>query len=127
MDLYRDNILDHYHNPRNHKTLDAPTHHCCTVNPTCGDTMCIAVRVSDAGVIEDIAFNGSGCAISQAAASMLTEHVRGATITDVQNMTRNEMLDLIGVPIGIGRMRCALLGWETLRKALHSSNATDCV
>ncbi len=124
MDLYHDVILDHYHNPRNRGILTAPTHRHCAVNHSCGDNICITLIIDDARTIHDIAFDGVGCAISQAAASLLTEHVRGKTVTDVQSLTRNDMLALLGVAVGVGRIRCALLGLETLHKALHTTSQT---
>ena len=118
MDLYRDMILDHYHHPRNYGTLDTPTHHRCAINPSCGDSLCMDMDMDDNGVIRRIMFSGNGCAISQAAASLLTEHVTGKTADVVRTMTRDDMLALLGVPVGVGRMRCALLALDTLHKML---------
>ena len=120
MDLYHDMILDHYHNPRTHGTLDAPTHHRCAVNPSCGDNLCIDLLVDEHHIIRRIMFRGNGCAISQAATSLLTEHVTGKDTDTICAMTRDDMIALLGVPVGAGRMRCALLGLDTLHKMLLS-------
>ncbi len=124
MDLYHDAILDHYHNPRNHGVLTAPTHRHCAVNHSCGDNICITLIVDSTHIIRDIAFDGAGCAISQAAASLLTEDIRGKTVADAQSLTRDDMLALLGVNVGVGRIRCALLGLETLHKALRVTSPT---
>jgi nitrogen fixation NifU-like protein len=117
MSIYHDHILDHYHNPRHHGTCAHPTHHATAHNPSCGDQMTITLtRTGD--TITDIAFDGEGCAISQAGASLLTEHIAGQDITQLRAMTDQDMLSLLAVPISPGRMKCALLGLNTAKKAL---------
>ncbi len=118
MDIYQEKILDHYHSPRNTGTLEHPTHRHCANNPTCGDKICITLIVEN-NIIVDIKFTGEGCAISQAAASMVTEKIKGDTTENALKLTRDDIVKMLGVEIGIGRIRCALLGIETIQKAIQ--------
>jgi nitrogen fixation protein NifU and related proteins len=125
MDLYQENILDHYHHPRHSGKLATPTHKRCANNPTCGDNICIDLIIDENDIITDIAFDGNGCAISQAATSIITEQVIGKPITDVLALTKDDVIDLLGIEIGIGRIRCALLGIETIQKAIQYNKITE--
>jgi nitrogen fixation protein NifU and related proteins len=116
-DLYRDFILDHYRNPRNSGTLATPDATFEDNNPLCGDKIRMDVRLHD-GVIEDIKFAGRGCAISQASASLLTEEVKGKTIAEVEKISKEEVLENLGIPISAARLKCALLGLKVLKSAL---------
>ncbi|MFA5986316.1 MAG: SUF system NifU family Fe-S cluster assembly protein [Parcubacteria group bacterium] len=118
MNIYQEKILDHYHNPRNAGTIDAPTHKCCADNPTCGDKICVTLMIDD-DHITDVKFTGDGCAISQAAASLVTEKISGNTVVNALKLTRNDITEMLGVEIGIGRIKCALLGIETIQKAIQ--------
>ena len=115
--LYAEDILDHYKNPRNFGQLDDPDIRVEANNPLCGDRLSMDLRVKD-GVVEDVRFTGRGCAISQASASMLTEQMVGATLTELAGTTRQDILDNLGVPISYARMKCALLSLGLLRQAL---------
>ncbi|PSQ00670.1 SUF system NifU family Fe-S cluster assembly protein [Halobacteriales archaeon QS_5_70_17] len=109
-DMYRQQILDHYKNPRNHGELEDPTFTHTGENPTCGDTIQVDVRLEDDGdTIEYVAFSGDGCAISQAAASLLTEELPGKTLEELQAMDRDDMIDMLGVDISPMRIKCAVL------------------
>jgi nitrogen fixation protein NifU and related proteins len=124
-DLYREVILDHYKNPRGQGELDAADAHAEGQNPLCGDEVAISVAFGDDGdTIEDIRFAGRGCAISQAATSMLTELVKGRSATEVAAMPRDELLDEVGIPLTPIRLKCALLGLSTLKLALHKAKGT---
>ena len=118
MDIYQEKILDHYHNPRNTGMIEHPTHERCANNPTCGDKICTTIILNGDQIV-DIKFTGEGCAISQAATSMVTEKIKGKTITETLAMTRADITIMLGVEIGIGRIRCALLGLETIQKAIQ--------
>jgi len=120
MNLYQENILEHYHDPLNHGALSSPTHTHCSLNPTCGDKICIDLVVVE-DVIADISFHGEGCAISQAAASMLTEHVKGTPIATLKKLSKDDILEMLGVELSINRLKCGLLALETAHKALHKS------
>lgn len=117
-EIYKENILDHYRNPRNFgKTLSCSYSH-KEHNPLCGDQLELFVTIQDEKVHE-VRFNGRGCAISQASASMLTESIKGKTISELKAITKNEILDMIGIPLGPVRLRCALLSLKTLLKGLQ--------
>ena len=125
-DLYRELILDHYKNPRNHGALDPADAKAEGQNPLCGDEVAITVNFNGGNRIEQIRFEGRGCAISQAATSMLTELVQGRTAEDVAAMSKDELLAEIHVPLeqNPARMKCALLGLGVLKVALHRSQGT---
>ena len=122
--LYRELILDHYKNPRNHGLLDPADAQAEGQNPLCGDEILVSVRLDDAGVIEEVGFDGRGCAISQAATSMLSDLVKGRTAADVAAMPKEELLDELGIPLTPVRLKCAILGLGVLKVALHRAKGT---
>ncbi|HEY6669068.1 MAG TPA: SUF system NifU family Fe-S cluster assembly protein [Candidatus Nitrosopolaris sp.] len=117
-DIYREIILDHYRNPRNKGKLadaDVSIH---DSNPLCGDEIDIHLRV-DKDMIKDIKFEGRGCAISQASASMLTELVMDKPLSVVKDLAKNEILENIGlVNLGPARIKCALLSLKVLKLSM---------
>ena len=123
--LYREVILDHYKNPRGHGVLDDADAQAEGQNPLCGDEVSIYVAFGDDGdTIDEVKFSGRGCAISQAATSMLTELVKGRSATEVAALPRDELLEEIGIPLTPVRLKCALLGLSTLKLALHKAKGT---
>lgn len=117
--LYRDFILEHYRNPHNKGSLDPHDLHFADSNPTCGDEMSMTLRLDGAGTaIADVAFDGRGCAISQASASILTDGLRGQSLDEVRAMNPKDLLDELGVPIGPARLKCALLAYKVLQGAV---------
>ena len=120
-DLYMENILDHYENPRNRGTLEHPDVSHEEDNPVCGDHVRIDLKVDD-GVVTDVRFSGKGCSISQAAASMLTEEVKGKPLDEVKLFDKQTVLDLLGIPIGPVRMKCALLSLKVLKAGAYGIN-----
>jgi nitrogen fixation protein NifU and related proteins len=116
-DLYRDNILDHYKNPRNSGHLHDPTVAAEGVNPLCGDELSVELHVED-GVVTDVRYNGRGCAISQAAASMISDAVKGRPVEEVERIGREDVLDELGIPLTPIRLKCALLSVGVLKVAL---------
>ena len=122
-DLYRELILDHYKNPRNHGELDPADGKAQGHNPLCGDEVEVTVTF-DEDSIDEIRFKGRGCAISQAATSMLTDLVKGRTATEVADLDRQELLDEIGIPLTPVRLKCAILGLGVLKVALHKAKGT---
>lgn len=118
-DMYQDHILDHYESPYNRRTLEHPTLELRDLNPLCGDEVRIQACLDDHGCLAQVGFDGKGCIISLAAASMLMEAVEGKTLTEVKQMDRQEMLDLLGVPLTTMRVKCAMLALRTLQKAIH--------
>jgi nitrogen fixation NifU-like protein len=122
--IYREAILDHNRNPRNKGTLEAADFTYEDVNPLCGDEIRIDVR-SDGERVTEIKFSGRGCAISQAAASMLTEMVEGRPLDDVKAISRDDLLEELGVPISPARMKCAMLGLKVLKAGLYGVELGD--
>jgi nitrogen fixation protein NifU and related proteins len=123
-DLYRDYILEHYRRPHNFGVLDAPTATYEGSNPLCGDRITMMLKVED-GLVKDVAFTGRGCAISQASASLLTDEIRGKAVSDVERLTPDDLLDLIGVEISPARLKCALLSLDTVAHALAEKAVSD--
>src|ERR1700761_4727607 len=121
--LYREVILDHYKNPRGHGVIeDAEAE---GQNPLRGDEVSIYVAFGDDGeTIDDVKFSGRGCAISQAATSMLMEMTKGRTAEQVATLDKDELLAEIGVPLTPVRLKCAMLGLTTLKVALHKAKGT---
>jgi nitrogen fixation protein NifU and related proteins len=123
--MYREVILDHYKNPRGHGELDDADASAEGQNPLCGDEVSIFVSFSgDGDTIEDVRFSGRGCAISQAATSMLMEMVKGRSATEVAALPKEELLEEVGIPLTPIRLKCALLGLGTLKVALHKAKGT---
>ena len=123
--MYREVILDHYKNPRGHGTIEDADAHAEGMNPLCGDEVDIFVSFDDDGeTIEEVKFSGRGCAISQAATSMLMEMVEGRKAADVAAMSKDELLDEVGIPLTPVRLKCALLGLGVLKVALHRAKGT---
>lgn len=116
--LYREVIMDHYRNPRNKGTLDPADHSYEDTNPLCGDEIRIDVRVAE-DRIADVKFSGRGCAVSQASASILTEMVEGMPLGEVKALTKDDLLDEIGIPVSPARLKCALLGLKVLKAGLY--------
>jgi len=116
-DFYRDYILDHYRNPRNFGTLEHPDASAEDLNPLCGDRIRMDLQVGEDGVVRDVRFSGKGCAISQASASMLTESIVGMKLTDVALLSKDAVLDNVGIGISPTRMKCAMLGLRVLKSA----------
>ncbi len=123
--LYREVILDHYKNPRGHGLLDDADAHAEGNNPLCGDEIAVSVRFGDDGdTIADVGFEGRGCAISQAATSMLTELVKGRKVAEVAGLPKEALLEEIGIQLTPVRLKCAILGLGVLKVALHRSKGT---
>lgn len=122
-DLYRDEILEHYRQPHNFGTLDAPDAVHEGHNPLCGDRITMMLTLSDDGTVRDVAFSGRGCAISQASASLLSDDIKGRSVREVEAMTNRDILDLLGIEISPARLKCALLALDTLQRALLDRDA----
>ncbi|MCS7060181.1 MAG: SUF system NifU family Fe-S cluster assembly protein [Anaerolineae bacterium] len=119
-DLYREHLLDHYENPRHRGTLDPADISHEESNPLCGDTIRIDIRLGEDGRrIDQIAFSGDGCIISQAAASMLLEEIAGKSIEDAQKLETQDVLKLVGVPLTTNRVKCAALSLKVLKAGIY--------
>ena len=123
--LYREVILDHYKSPRGHGLIAEADAQAEGQNPLCGDEVSISVKFgADGETIESVGFEGRGCAISQAATSMLTELVQGRKASEVAALPKEELLDEIGIPLTPVRLKCAILGLGVLKVALHRAKGT---
>jgi nitrogen fixation protein NifU and related proteins len=116
-DFYREAILDHYRHPRRKGHLDAPDIHYHDTNPFCGDEITIDLKVED-GKVVDAAFDGRGCAISQATASMIMEEIVGMDVEQLKSWDREYILEMLGIEIGPVRLKCAMLPLKVLKAGL---------
>jgi nitrogen fixation protein NifU and related proteins len=123
--LYREVILDHYKNPRGHGVIEDADAQADGLNPLCGDEISIYVSFAEDGeTIDDVKFSGRGCAISQAATSMLVDMAKGRKAHELAEMPKDELLEEIGIPLTPIRLKCALLGLGVLKVALHRAKGT---
>ena len=120
LDMYAENILDHYRNPKNFGKLENPDVKFRELNPLCGDEYEFQLKLSD-GSVKDVKFNGDGCAISMASASMLSEFVRGKKISEVKKVSAEDIFKLIGITVSPARIKCALLPLSVLKGCLNEN------
>jgi len=118
-DLYREQIIDRYKNPRSRGTLDPHDFTYEDDNPLCGDRIRIDVRVDAHDCVTEAAFSGQGCAISQAAADLLTESVVGKTLDEIKQLTKDDILEMLGIELGPVRLKCALLSLKVLKAGVY--------
>jgi len=119
-DFYQEHILDHYEDPYHRGHCERPTHAHEDNNPLCGDVVRVELELDDVGKVKQIYFDGDGCCISQASASMLTERMDGKSIDEIKHFSARDMLELFGSRLTPNRQKCCLLSWRVLQTALHS-------
>lgn len=124
-DLYRETIIEHYKNPSYRGHLDPHDIFFEDSNPLCGDHIQIELRVSESGIVSDARFDGHGCAISQASADLLIESIIGKSLTDVQKLNKQNLLDLLGIELGPVRLKCALLSLKVLKAGVYGLGETS--
>ncbi len=125
-DLYRELIIDRYKNPQFRGHLDPYQVAFEDDNPLCGDHIRVELQVDDAGVVSQAAFDGHGCAISQASADLLMESVVGKPLDDLKQLTKDDVLELLGIELGPVRLKCALLSLKVLKAGVYGiGEATD--
>jgi nitrogen fixation NifU-like protein len=117
-ELYRENILDHYKHPRHHGKLESPDISYEDANPLCGDVLRMDFKLKE-GRIDQVAFSGHGCSISQASASMLCERVHGMSLEEAKKIGREDVLEMLGIELGPVRLKCGLLALKTLKAGIY--------
>ena len=117
-DLYMDNIMDYYKNPRNKGTLENSTSKHEGKNVSCGDQIAVSVQIEN-GILKNAKYDGVGCAVSQAATDMLLDEIIGKKVEDIMKIKKEFILEMLGIELGPVRLKCALLGLETLQKAIN--------
>ena len=124
-ELYQERILEHYEEPYHRGHCRQPTHAHEDDNPLCGDVVRVELAVDAAGRIGEAYFNGDGCCISQAAASMLVEQIEGKSVEEVKKFQAQDMLDLFGAKLTPNRQKCCLLSWRVLQSAIYSPTVAN--
>jgi nitrogen fixation NifU-like protein len=124
-DLYRELIIDRYKNPIYRGVLDPHDISFEDDNPLCGDHIRIDLRVDENGIVKEAAFEGHGCAISQASADLLLESIIGKPVEEIKAMTKTDLLDLLGMELGPVRLKCALLSLKVLKAGLYGLGEAD--
>ena len=119
MDIYREQIIDLYEHPLHHGELADADFSYEEDNPLCGDVIRIDVKLDDENRVADVAWSGDGCAISQASASLLTDEIMGMTLDEVKAFDKETLLELIGVPLSMARVKCALLSLKVLKAGVY--------
>jgi nitrogen fixation protein NifU and related proteins len=124
-DLYREMIVDRYKNPRMKATLDPYTYRYEDHNPLCGDQMVVYLETDENGVIVNAGFEGEGCAISQASADLLLESLIGKTIEEVKQISKEDILEMLGIELGPVRLKCALLSLKVTKAAIYGLDSLE--
>jgi len=124
-DLYRDMIVDRYKNPRMKKALDSYEYRYEDHNPLCGDQMIVYLHTDESGKIVEAGFEGEGCAISQASADLLLESLVGKTVDDVKGITKDDILEMLGIELGPVRLKCALLSLKVTKAAIYGLDSLE--
>jgi len=115
--MYQENILDHYKNPHNHGEIKNPTVHHHEYNPLCGDEIDLFI-IFENNKLKEIKFIGKGCAIRKSSASMLTDEIKGKSIEELKKLTKETILEMLGIEISPVRLKCALLSLDTLKNSI---------
>lgn len=123
--MYREQIIDLYEHPLNKGVLEAADFSYEEDNPLCGDVIRIDVKVDEAQRVADIKWSGNGCAISQASASLLTEEIKGKSLEEVKAFSKDELLALLGIPLSMARVKCALLSLKVLKAGVYGMPDAD--
>jgi nitrogen fixation NifU-like protein len=124
-DLYREQIIDRFKNPRHRGQLDPHDYTYEDDNPLCGDRIRIDVRVDGQERVTEAAFSGVGCAISQASADLLTEAIVGKSLAEVRRLSKDDILEMLGIELGPVRLKCALLSLKVLKAGVYGIEAVE--
>lgn len=117
MNIYQDIILDHYHHPHNKGKISHPNNSVLANNPLCGDKIEMMI-IYDKDKIKEVKFNGEGCVISQASASMLTDYAKNKSKHELKKLDSKFIIKMLGIDLGVNRIKCAVLPLEALQKLL---------
>ena len=121
--IYSQILDDHYREPRNFGRMEDPDVQVTETNPTCGDTISLFIKVKD-GILEEISYVASGCLISVASASILSEKATGSSLKEIRAMAKNDVLKNLGLKLGPAREKCALISYDALMKAIDRYNSS---
>lgn len=124
-DMYREVILDRYKNPQKRGTLDPHDYSYEDDNPLCGDRIRIDLRVDTQGKVTEAAFSGTGCAISQASADLLTESIVGKSLDEIKEVGKDDILAMLGIELGPVRLKCALLSLKVLKAGVYGLESLE--
>ena len=124
-EIYQEHVLDHYEDPYHRGHCDHATHAHEDDNPLCGDVVHVELRIGSDGRVEEAWFEGDGCCISQASASMLMERIEGKKVDEVKQFTAEDMLELFGPRLTPNRQKCCLLTWRVVQAAMHSPAGSE--
>ena len=116
--MYQENILDHYKNPRNAGKIENADAHHHEKNPLCGDELDVYLVIDKNKNVKDIKIKARGCAISTASASMLAEKIKGKNIDEIKKLKKDDILEMLGIPISAARLKCALLSMDTFKNSI---------
>jgi len=119
-EMYQEHVLDHYEDPYHRGTCDHPTHAHEDKNPLCGDVVRVELAIDDEGRVREAWFEGKGCVISQASASMLMEQLEGKNVEELKDFSAQQMLELFGARLTPNRQKCCLLPWRVVQTAVHT-------
>lgn len=123
--IYREQIIDLYEHPLNFGRIQPADFIYEEDNPLCGDVIEISVRLDEQNRVEDVNWQGHGCAISQASASLLTEEIKGKTLDEVKAFSKEQLLDLLGIQLSMTRVKCALLSLKVLKAGAYGMPDPD--
>lgn len=118
-DMYREVIIEHYKNPSHRGKLDPHDYGFGDSNPLCGDQIEITLRTDDRDVVTEAAFDGHGCAISQASADLLIDSIIGKSVEEIKKMDKDDVLEMLGIELGPVRLKCALLSLKVLKAGVY--------
>jgi nitrogen fixation NifU-like protein len=118
-EMYREQMIELFRNPMNHGELDPHTFSYEEDNPLCGDVIRMDVLMGEDGRVADVRWRGDGCAVSQVSASLLTDDIKGKTLNELKNYDKQDLLDLLGIPLSMARMKCALLSLKVLKAGAY--------
>jgi nitrogen fixation NifU-like protein len=124
-DFYRELIIDRYKNPHNKGTLDPHDYSYEDDNPLCGDEIRIDVRVDENDVVTEASFDGQGCAISMASADLLVENIIGKPLAEIKDMSKEDILEMLGIELGPVRLKCALLSLKVLKAGVYGLEGVE--